>query len=727
MNSNVSSIISQLAAESAVTTAQVNAFVSLYDDGNTVPFIARYRKEATNGLDDVQLRLLETRLTYLRELEMRRNAVLKALSEQGNLTDKLKGQINAAPDKTTLEDLYQPFKSKRISKGQLAIDAGLEPLADKLWFHNETDVDCLAKRYINSSKGFPDAKSVLTGAQLIIVERIAADAALLDKLRKHLFNNAALVSTVVKGQEQNALKFKDYFEFQEPLKKISSHRLLAMLRGKSEGLLKLKLNADPRQDKSIKDSYCETLIASHLGFSFANLTPDSWRKAAVKKAWKSKISTLLETQLISSMKEKSFDSAIDIFAGNLKELLMAAPAGRKVVLGLDPGLRTGCKAAVISETGKLLDYATIYPHAPAFKTEQSAHEIIKLINKYKVDLIAIGNGTASRESDSFVRELLNEQGLTIPCLIVSEAGASVYSASELASQEFPDLDVSIRGAVSIARRLQDPLAELVKIDAKAIGVGLYQHDLNQTKLARRLQTVVEDCVNAVGVDLNSASVSLLSFIAGLNKTIAQNIVDYRDTYGAFKSRNVLKKVARLGDKAFQQSAGFLRISEAVNPLDNSAVHPEAYALVKEIAVQQGRQVKELVNNPLLLNNVNAQQYVNEQFGLLSITDILSELAKPGRDPRPEFKTVSFAEGINKPAELINDMVLQGVVSNVTSFGAFVDIGVHQDGLVHISQLADKFVSDPFQVVKTGQIVKVRVVDVDLQRGRIALSMRLQHS
>ena len=724
MNLNTALINQTLASELLITAKQVTAFVALYDDGNTVPFIARYRKEATSGLDDCQLRLLETRLIYLRELNVRRTAILKTLADQDKLTCQLKSQIESCVNKSALELLYLPFKSKRISKGTVAIEAGLEPLADKLWYQDEADKELLARKYLNAKQGFNDIKAVLDGALIILVERIGSDIVLLEKLRKHLLSNALLVSKVVKGSDQTASKFKDYFDYSERLNKIASHRLLAMVRGKNEGFLKLKLQADPKQDKSSKTSYCEILIANHLGFSLNSLPANSWRAEVIKKAWKSKLAALLETQLISSLKEKAYDSAIDVFASNLKDLLMAAPAGRKVVLGLDPGFRSGCKVAVIDETGKLLDYATIYPHAPVFKAEQAEVLLLKLIEKYKVDLIAIGNGTASRETDSFVRDSLSKQSAKVTQLIVSEAGASVYSASELASLEFPQLDVSIRGAVSIARRLQDPLAELVKIDAKAIGVGLYQHDLNQTLLSKRLQAVVEDCVNAVGVDLNSASVSLLSFIAGLNNTIAQNIVNYRDTHGIFRSRQTLKKVPRLGDKAFVQCAGFLRIIDGNNPLDNSAVHPEAYSLVNKIAKQQNQEVKELLNNLDSLNKVNIEQLVNQQFGLLTIKEIVNELSKPRRDPRPLFKTVSFAKGINKLADLSLDMVLQGVVSNVTSFGAFVDIGVHQDGLVHISQLADKFVSDPLQVVKAGQIVKVKVLELDLDRKRVALTMRL---
>lgn len=724
MNSDSHAIKQLLADELSIFPQQVDAFITLYDDGNTVPFIARYRKEATSGLDDVQLRLLETRLNYLRELTTRRSAILKSLTEQKKLTPQLKKQIEECVNKTALELLYAPFKSKRVSKGAVAIEAGIEALADKLWFQHEADRELLAGKYINTDKGFSDGKAVLDGALAILIERLSSDMALLDKLRKHLLTYAQFRCQVVKGKEQAAAKFKDYFDYSERVNRIAAHRFLAILRGKSEGFLRLKLEADPKQDKSVKTSYCETIIANHLGFSLNSLPANSWRAEVINKAWKSKLSGLLETQLISALKEQAYDSAIEVFASNLKDLLMAAPAGRKVVLGLDPGFRTGCKVAVIDPTGKLLDYATIYPHAPASKTQQAEALLFNLIEKYSVDLIAIGNGTASRETDSFVRDCLSKQSTNVTQLIVSEAGASVYSASELAAIEFPDLDVTIRGAISIARRLQDPLAELVKIDAKAIGVGLYQHDLNQSQLSRRLQAVVEDCVNAVGVDLNTASVSLLSFIAGLNTTIAQNIVNYRDANGLFRSRQTLKKVPRLGDKAFQQCAGFLRIADGDNPLDNSAVHPEAYTLVNKVANQQNKAVSALINNGELLGRVNIESVVTEQFGLLTIKEILNELAKPGRDPRPAFKTVRFAKGINKIDDLHVDMILQGVISNVTSFGAFVDIGVHQDGLVHISQLADKFVSDPLQVVKVGQIVQVKVLEVDSQRKRIALTMRL---
>lgn len=716
-------ITKQLAQELSISSQQVDAFIDLYDEGNTVPFIARYRKEKTSGLDDNQLRSLETRLNYLRELETRRVAILKLLADAGKLNTSLTDKINQCLSKTDLEQLYLPFKSKRISKAQLAINAGIEPLADKLWFQPESDQKQLSKQYICTD--FNSVDDVLAGAINIIIERLAMDVTLLSKLKNHLFNNGSFKVTVIKSKQQDAIKFKDYFDYNEAVKRIQPHRLLAILRGKNEGFLRLKLDADPKQDKSIKTSYCEILIASHLGFSLKGLSDNNWRLQVIKKAWKSKLSGQLETQIITELKEKAYDNAIDLFATNLKDLLMSAPAGRKVVLGLDPGFKSGCKVAVIDQTGKYLCSETIYPHAPQNQWDAAKQSVIKLLKQHQVNLIAIGNGTASRESDQFITECLqsSEQLQHIKQLIVSEAGASVYSASELASHEFPDLDVSIRGAISIARRLQDPLAELVKIDAKAIGVGLYQHDVNQTQLTNRLQAVVEDCVNAVGVDLNSASVSLLTFIAGLNGTIAQNIVDYREQVGLFTSRSSLKKVPRLGNKAFEQSAGFLRISEANNPLDNSAVHPESYYLVNNMAKQLNVSLNRLLSEVKLLEQVDDNKLIDEQFGLLSIQDIKQELIKPNRDPRPEFKTVSYAKGINKMSDLETGLTLQGVISNVTNFGAFVDIGVHQDGLVHISHLADKFVSDPTAIVKTGQIVTVKVLQVDLQRKRIALSMR----
>lgn len=718
---NVKSINQQLASELAISELQVSAFSCLYDDGNTVPFIARYRKDATQGLDDKQLRLLESRLTYLRELQARRDVILKSLSESGKLTAQLNEQIKLSSSKTLLEQLYLPFKNKRLNKAQLAIEAGLEPLADKLWFQPESDRIRLSKAYICAS--FNSCDDVLKGVMQIIVERLSVDINLLAKLKTQLLNNANFRVNVIKGKEQQALKFKDYYDYHEPVKHILAHRLLAILRGKNEGFLRLKIDADPRQDKSINTSYCEVMIASHLGFSLKSLSSSNWRVDVINKAWKSKLSKVLETQIINTLKEKAYNNAIDLFAINLKELLMSAPAGRKVVLGLDPGFKSGCKVAIIDHTGKYLCSETIYPHAPQKKWDAAIQKVTCLLKRHKVDLVAIGNGTASRESEQFITECITHSGQNIKQLIVSEAGASVYSASELASHEFPELDVSIRGAISIARRLQDPLAELVKIDAKAIGVGLYQHDVNQIELSKRLKAVVEDCVNAVGVDLNSASAPLLSFIAGLNHTIAENIISYREQHGLFRSRSELKKVPRLGTKAFEQSAGFLRITEAKNPLDNSAVHPESYYLVNKMATQLAVPIKQLLNDPTKLDNLVDSELLDTHFGLLSIQGIKEELIKPSRDPRPEFKTVSYAQGINKIADLQVGLQLQGVISNVTNFGAFVDIGVHQDGLVHISHLADKFISDPTQVVKAGQLVSVKVLEIDLQRKRIALSMR----
>ena len=710
-----------LSQELSISDQQVATFISLYDQGNTVPFIARYRKEATNGLDDTQLRLLETRLSYLRDLEIRRTAIIKALTEADKLTPQLNNLITKTHSKSALEQLYLPYKSKRLNKALVAIENGLEPLADKLWFQPESDKEQLAKRFI--CKTFSTIEAVLEGATHIIIERLSVDALLLEKLHKQLINNANFTSAVIKTKEQDAIKFKDYFDYKEPIKRILPHRLLAILRGKSESFLRVKFDVSPHQDKNNKNAYYEQTIASHLGFSFNSLALTNWRVEVIKKTWKSKLLPLLETQIISHLKEKAYADAIDLFATNLKDLLMSAPAGRKVVMGLDPGFRSGCKVAVIDETGKYLISKTIYPHAPQKQWDSAKSQVTTLLKSCNIDLIAIGNGTASRESEAFIKECIDDAKTDIKHLIVSEAGASVYSASELASHEFPDLDVSIRGAISIARRLQDPLAELVKIDAKAIGVGLYQHDVNQTELSKRLQAVVEDCVNIVGVDLNSASVSLLTFIAGLNKTIAQNIVNYREEHGVFHSRNALKKVPRLGDKAFQQSAGFLRVSESNNPLDNSGVHPESYYLVIKMAKQLNVNVAQLINNASVINNLNDQTLLDETAGLLTLQGIKQELLQPHRDPRPEFQTISYAKGIDKIADLSIGLTLQGVISNVTNFGAFVDIGVHQDGLVHISQLADKFVSDPTQVVKAGQIVTVRVVEIDEARKRIALSMR----
>ncbi|TLS85144.1 RNA-binding transcriptional accessory protein [Photobacterium damselae subsp. damselae] len=721
MNNSINQLI---ASELNVRLEQINAAVSLLDDGNTVPFVARYRKEVTGGLDDTQLRNLESRLGYLRELDDRRKVILKSISEQNKLTPQLEAEINQADSKTRLEDLYLPYKPKRRTKGQIAIEAGIEPLADLLWQHPDTDPEIAAHNHIDADKGFADTKAVLDGARAILMERFAEDAALLEKIRRHLTEQAELTSRVVDGKEHEGAKFKDYFEYSEKVKQIPSHRALALFRGRNEGFLQLSLNADPNQDESVRGSYCEVIIADHYKIQLGTKPSDAWRKQVISWAWRIKILMHMETELMAALRERAEDGAMQVFADNLKDLLMAAPAGPRVTLAIDPGLRTGSKIAVVDETGKLLDTATIYPHAPHNKIAEAGKVVLAFIAKYQVNLIAIGNGTASRETDSFVAQLIKDNSLKVQSIMVSEAGASVYSASELAANEFPNLDVSIRGAVSIGRRLQDPLAELVKIDPKSIGVGQYQHDVSQSMLAKRLDAVVEDCVNAVGVDVNTASAPLLTRVAGLNATIAQNIVNYRDENGRFEARTTLKKVARLGPKAFEQCAGFLRIMNGKNPLDGSAVHPESYEVVKRIASANDKSLDAIIGNSEFLRTLKAVDYTDEHFGLPTVTDIISELDKPGRDPRPEFKTATFAEGVNEVKDLIPGMILEGVITNVTNFGAFVDVGVHQDGLIHISALSDKFVSDPREVVKAGDIVKVKVMEVDLQRKRIGMSMRL---
>ncbi|EMW7172473.1 RNA-binding transcriptional accessory protein [Vibrio fluvialis] len=717
-------ICQSIAKELNVRSEQVIAAVKLIDDGNTVPFIARYRKEVTGGLDDTQLRTLDSRLAYLREMDDRRQTIIKSIQDQGKLTPELEQAIQDADSKTRLEDLYLPYKPKRRTKGQIAIEAGLEPLADKLWTQPDTDPEREAERYIAADKGIDDSKAALDGARAIIMERIAEDANLLEKIRQHLTRNAEIVSRVVEGKERDGEKFKDYFDHREPISKVPSHRALAMLRGRNEGFLTLTLNADPELEETARQSYCETLIAEHYGIHLSQAAADAWRKQVISWSWRIKVSMHMETELMSAMKERAEIDAIDVFATNLKDLLMAAPAGPRASLGLDPGLRTGCKVAVVDATGKVLATDTIYPHQPHNQYDRAMASVAALVKQHHVDLIAIGNGTASRETDAFAADLIKRGNLKVQKITVSEAGASVYSASELAAKEFPNLDVSLRGAVSIARRLQDPLAELVKIDPKSIGVGQYQHDVSQSMLAKRLDAVVEDCVNAVGVDVNTASPALLTRVAGLSSTLAQNIVDYRDENGRFDSRSALKKVPRLGPKAFEQCAGFLRIMDGKNPLDASAVHPEAYPVVKNIAEKNQKAIKALIGNSEFLRNLRAVDYTDEHFGVPTVSDIIKELDKPGRDPRPEFKTATFADGVNEVSDLEIGMVLEGVVSNVANFGAFVDIGVHQDGLVHISALTDRFVSDPREVVKAGDIVKVKVMEVDVQRKRIALTMRL---
>ena len=723
LNQQISQLIAQ---ELNVRDSQILAAIQLLDDGNTIPFIARYRKEATGGLDDTQLRHFETRLIYLRELEDRRQTILKSIEEQGKLTDELRDKIQTTQSKTELEDLYLPFKPKRRTKGQIAIEAGLEPLADLLWNEPKTEPETTALDYVNAKKGVANVKAALDGARYILMERFAEDAGLLAKVRDYLSKNALIVSKVIEGKEAEGAKFQDYFDHQELLKNVPSHRALAMFRGRNESILQLSLNADPEAEEGSRQSYCEEIIRDYLGVRFTGQPADKWREQVIAWTWKIKVALHLETELMATLREKAEEEAIDVFARNLTALLMAAPAGAKNTMGLDPGLRTGVKVAVVDNTGKLLATDTIYPHTG--QMDRAMLSIFQLIKQHNVELIAIGNGTASRETERFAKDVIKEIKENKPqTVVVSEAGASVYSASELAAQEFPDLDVSLRGAVSIARRLQDPLAELVKIEPKAIGVGQYQHDVNQSQLARKLDAVVEDCVNAVGVDLNTASVPLLARVAGMTKTIAQNIVTYRDENGRFDSREQLKKVPRLGPKAFEQCAGFMRIAAGNNPLDASGVHPEAYPVVEKILQATEQSIQDLMGNAGLVRQLDAKQFTDEQFGLPTVQDIFKELEKPGRDPRGEFKTATFAEGVEEITDLKAGMILEGTVTNVTNFGAFVDIGVHQDGLVHISSLSDKFVEDPHQVVKTGDVVKVKVLEVDVARRRIALTMRLDES
>ncbi|POU34297.1 RNA-binding transcriptional accessory protein [Aeromonas hydrophila] len=711
----------QIAGELNARPEQVQAAVRLLDEGATVPFIARYRKEVTGGLDDSQLRTLESRLGYLRELADRRQVILRSIEEQGKLTPELARELNDADSKTRLEDLYLPYKPKRRTKGQMAIEAGLEPLADLLLSDPMKDPEQEAVRFLNAEQGITDGKAALDGARYILMERFAEQADLLEKLRDYLWHNATLRARVVAGKEQEGAKFKDYFEHDEPLHKAPSHRVLAMLRGRNEGILNLALVAGDDEGASP----CEGIIAHHLRLNLQHRPADKWLQGVVSWTWKIKLSLQMETELIGRIRESAEEEAIKLFTMNLKDLLMAAPAGMRCTMGLDPGIRTGVKVAVVDATGKLVDHATIYPFEPKRQVDQSLKTLSELCQKHKVELISIGNGTASRETDRLVSDLFERYpAAKAQKIVVSEAGASVYSASELASQEFPELDVSIRGAVSIARRLQDPLAELVKIDPKSIGVGQYQHDVGQSQLARRLDAVVEDCVNAVGVDVNTASVALLNRVSGLSQTLAQNIVAYRDENGAFKSRQQLLKVSRLGPKAFEQCAGFLRIRGGSNPLDGSAVHPESYPVVERILAKLEQTVDSLLGNSSLLRTLKPADYTDEQFGVPTVTDIIGELDKPGRDPRPEFKTATFKEGVEKISDLVPEMVLEGVVTNVTNFGAFVDIGVHQDGLVHISSLTDRFVKDPREVVKAGDIVRVKVLEVDVPRKRISLTMRL---
>jgi uncharacterized protein len=719
----MSNISARLAQELNAKEQQVIAATALLDEGATVPFIARYRKEVTGGLDDTQLRLLEQRLSYLRELEERRSFILNTIDEQGKLSDSLKADIEQAQSKTELEDLYLPFKPKRRTKGQIAIEAGLEPLADALFSNPNLAPEQEAETYISQDKGIEDSKAALDGAKFILMERFAEDAKLLAKFRNHIKLNGQLESAVIAGQEEAGSKYRDYFEHSEKLAKVPSHRALAMLRARNESVLQLSINPEP--DVEDAQQFCAQMIADHYKLNVTNAAASKWLMTVVQWAWKVKLSLHLENEFLGTLREQAEMGAIDVFAKNLKDLLMAAPAGPRVTMGIDPGLRTGCKVAVVDQTGKLLATNTIYPHAPQNHWDKSLRTLEQVCRQYKVELIAIGNGTASRETDKLAGELLKAASeLKLNKIMVSEAGASVYSASEFAANEFPDLDVSLRGAVSIARRLQDPLAELVKIEPKSIGVGQYQHDVSQSQLGQSLISVVEDCVNSVGVDVNTASVPLLTRVSGLNKTLASNIVKYRDANGSFNSRSELKKVERLGPKAFEQAAGFLRIANGKDPLDSSAVHPEAYPVVKQICEAKQIAVSELIGNTELLNQLVANDFTDEKFGLPTVTDIIKELDKPGRDPRPEFKTATFKAGVETINDLEVGMILEGVVSNVANFGAFVDVGVHQDGLVHISAITNKFISDPREVVKAGDIVKVKVIEVDAPRKRISFTMRL---
>ena len=712
-----------IASELGAKQSQVETAIALLDEGSTVPFIARYRKEATGGLDDTQLRELHSRLSYLRELGDRRERVIASVEEQGKLTDTLRQSFLNATSKTELEDLYLPYKPRRRTKAQKAREAGLQPLADTLLKNHSADPEKEAAAFINKDHEINTIDDALEGARQILMEEIAEIPELSGPLREFFWTRATLNSSVVKSKKDEGAKFADYFEYDESINKIPSHRALALFRGSNDGVLRLNLDL-PEQDiqSDNKDTHpCVSKIAAHL-----KVTPSSkWLFETIRKCWIIKLHTRFETELRQRLRESAEAEAIDVFAKNLRDLLLAAPAGQKATIGLDPGLRTGVKVAVTAATGKLLDTATIYPHAPKNQWDQSISAIAELAKKHNATLVAIGNGTASRETDKLAADTIAKHPeLGLQKIIVSEAGASVYSASETASKEMPDIDVSLRGAASIARRLQDPLAELVKVDPKAIGVGQYQHDVNQIDLASSLDAVVEDCVNAVGVDINTASAELLTHVSGLSTTLAENIITYRDDIGRFKARTELKKVPRLGPKAFEQCAGFLRIMDGSNALDASAVHPEAYPVVKKIAADTGRDIRKLIGDTSELNKLDPKRYTDEQFGLPTVQDILKELEKPGRDPRPEFKTATFKEGVEKISDLKEDMVLEGVISNVTHFGAFVDIGVHQDGLVHISALADKFVKDPHDVVSTGDVVKVKVMEVDAKRKRIALTMKL---
>ncbi|MFD1695760.1 Tex family protein [Roseibium aestuarii] len=716
-------IARRIADEIGCQPAQVSATVALLDEGSTVPFIARYRKEATGGLDDTQLRKLEERLIYLRELEDRRGAIVKSIDEQGKLTDELAKAIALADTKAVLEDLYLPYKKKRRTKAQIAREAGLEPLADLLLSDPMKDPEAEAGAFIAADKGVEDTKAALDGARQILMERFAENAALVGRLRSHVAEKGVVQAKLIDGQAEKGAKFADYFDYSEPLSKIPSHRALALFRGRNEGVISVDLTVDADDVSPVKPA--EKMVADTYGIADKGRPGDKWLMDVARWAWKVKLALHLELDLMGGLRDKAEEAAIDVFARNLKDLLLAAPAGSKATLGLDPGIRTGVKVAVVDETGKLIDTATVYPFQPRNDVAGARMALLALIARHKVGLIAIGNGTASRETDRLAADVLAEiPPASRPIkVIVNEAGASVYSASELAAKEMPDVDVSLRGAASIARRLQDPLAELVKIEPKSIGVGQYQHDVNQTKLARALDAVVEDAVNAVGVDLNTASQALLSRISGLSDSLARAVVEHRESIGRFTNRRQLKDVPRLGAKAFELCAGFLRIADGDEPLDASSVHPEAYPVAKRIVKACGRDLRQIMGEASVLNALDPKEFTDETFGLPTVKDIFKELEKPGRDPRPEFKTAALQDGVEEISDLKPGMKLEGTVTNVTNFGAFVDVGVHQDGLVHVSQLSDKFVDDPHKVVKAGDIVKVTVLEVDVKRKRISMTMK----
>jgi len=715
----------RIAKELTVNERQIVAAIALLDGGATVPFIARYRKEVTGGLDDTQLRYLDQRLSYLRDLEARRATILKSIIEQKKLNPALEIAINAAETMARLEDLYLPFKPKRRTKAQMAREAGLEQLAQKLLADPTQQPELLAAAYTDAERGIDSVEAALDGARQILMEQFGEDADLIGRLRDYLSKHALLVSSVVSSKAEEGSKFADYFSYREQLKRIPSHRALALFRGRNEGVLNVKLLEDSAAEESSAAGHCESAIASHFRITGRGRAADGWLQETVHVAWKQKISKRLELDLFTRLREQAEEEAIRVFANNLRDLLLAAPAGPRATMGLDPGLRTGVKVAVVGPTGKVLDTTTIYPHVPAKRWDEAIAALAVLADKHHVDLVSIGNGTGSRETEALVKELRERFAqLHLTQVMVSEAGASVYSASEAAAKEFPDLDVSLRGAVSIARRLQDPLAELVKIEAKSIGVGQYQHDVNQAVLARSLDGVVEDCVNHVGVDINTASVPLLAHVAGLSRSMAEHIVSYRDAQGAFRNRQQVLKVPGIGPKSYEQAAGFLRIMKGDNPLDASAVHPEAYPVVEKIVALTGKAVKELMGNREFLQQLKAGELADERFGAITVSDILLELEKPGRDPRPEFRTAKFKSGVKELRDLRVGMILEGVVTNVANFGAFVDIGVHQDGLVHISALTHQFIDDPRKVVKTGAVVQVKVLEVDAKRKRISLTMRM---